>query len=128
MKIQDAPLVTNIPSGDVDRSRNFYSEKLGLKLVEQPMPDSAAFECGDGTLLFIYLSKAGPAKHTLAAWLVDDVGAAVADLAGRGVAFECYDMPGFKTDTRGIAEMNGYDGAWFKDPDGNILSIVQRMM
>jgi hypothetical protein len=58
-------------------------------------------------------------------WDVDDVEAAVAELRGRGVVFEEYDLPGFKT-VDGIAEIAGEKGAWFKDSEGNLLAIGQR--
>lgn len=56
--------------------------------------------------------------------MVRDVEATVADLRGRGVTFEDYDLPGLKT-VDGIADLGGIKGAWFKDPEGNILSVVQ---
>jgi hypothetical protein len=56
--------------------------------------------------------------------MVNDVEAAVAALRGKGVTFEEYDMPGLKT-VNGIAELGGFKGAWFKDLEGNILSVVQ---
>jgi hypothetical protein len=66
----------------------------------------------------------GAAQHTLGAFLVRDVESTVADLRGKGVSFEDYDLPGVKT-VNGIAELGGIRGAWFKDPEGNILSVVQ---
>jgi hypothetical protein len=57
---------------------------------------------------------------------VADVDAVVDDLVSRGVTFEQYDFPGVKTDERGVAQIQGERGAWFKDPDGNILAIGQR--
>ena len=56
-------------------------------------------------------------------WRVDDVAATVAELAERGVTFEQYDQPWFKTDERGIVELGPHKTAWFKDPDGNILNV-----
>lgn len=55
------------------------------------------------------------------------IGAWVADLRPRGVTFEQFDMPGFKTDANGILELDGERGAWFKDPEGNLLAIGQRV-
>jgi hypothetical protein len=65
---------------------------------------------------------AGTAQHTLIGWTVSDIDAAVRELAGKGVSFEPYDMPDFKTDEAGIADMGGERAAWFKDPEGNLLS------
>jgi hypothetical protein len=56
--------------------------------------------------------------------VVRDVEATVADLRGKGVTFEDYDLPGLRT-VNGIAELGDIRGAWFKDPEGNILSVVQ---
>ena len=67
---------------------------------------------------------AGTAQHTLGAFMVQDIDATVAELRGKGVTFEDYDLPGLKT-VNGIAELGGIRGAWFKDPEGNILSVVQ---
>jgi len=61
----------------------------------------------------------------VAGWLVEDVDEAVEELRERGVTFEQYDMPGLKTDERGIADIEGVKGAWFKDPEGNILAITE---
>ena len=65
------------------------------------------------------------AQQTVATWFVDNVDAKVAELAGKGITFEQYDLPGLKTDERGIAELGPFKGAWFKDPDGNILNVGQ---
>jgi hypothetical protein len=65
------------------------------------------------------------ADHTVAGWVVDDIEAVVDALIKRGVVFEQYDMPGMKTDERGIATLGPGKSAWFKDTEGNILSIFE---
>jgi predicted enzyme related to lactoylglutathione lyase len=112
---------------DVERAKTFYREKLGLRPSDMPVPaDSALFEGGDGTWLYVYEREGGTkADHTVAGWLVDDVEETVEDLRARGVVFEQYDMPGLKTDERGIAEIGGAKTAWFKDSEGNILAITE---
>jgi hypothetical protein len=65
------------------------------------------------------------ADHTVAGWLVEDVEKTVEELRDKGVVFELYDMPGLKTDERGIAESGPTKSAWFKDSEGNILSIIE---
>jgi hypothetical protein len=82
------------------------------------------YRSGDSYFSLYPTEFAGTAQHTLGAFMVGDVEAAVADLRGRGVRFEDYDLPGLKT-VNGIAELGGIKGAWFKDPEGNILSVVQ---
>ena len=85
---------------------------------------AALFECGQGTRLFVY-QRPTPTKadHTAAGWIVDDLEAVVDQLIARGVTMEVYDMPGVEFDERGIARGPNLAGAWFKDPEGNILSI-----
>ena len=87
-------------------------------------PGGIIYRSGDATFSLYPTEFAGTAQHTLGAFLVRDVGATVADLRAKGVTFEDYDQPGLKT-VDGIAELGGTQGAWFKDPEGNILSVVQ---
>jgi predicted enzyme related to lactoylglutathione lyase len=113
-----------MPVVDMARAKKFYEEKLGLESSETP--DGAMYECGQGSRLGLY-QRDTPTKadHTAAGWEVEDVEATVQALREKGVVFEQYDMPGIKTDERGIAAMGEVKGAWFKDPEGNILSVVQ---
>jgi hypothetical protein len=69
---------------------------------------------------------AGASNVTVATWMVDDVDRVVDELSAKGITFEQYDFPGLKTDERGIADAGNVKGAWFKDPDGNILSVGQQ--
>ena len=76
--------------------------------------------------MLTFLVPAGTAQNTVIGWEVDDIDKVVEDLRGRGVTFEEYDFPGLKT-VNGIAELEGIErAAWFKDSEGNILSIGQR--
>lgn len=113
-----------LPVVDTERARKFYEEKLGLKASE--MGGGVMFECGQGTQLALY-QRNTPTKadHTVAGFTVDNIAQTVQDLRKRGVVFEQYDLPGLKTDERGIATIEGVKGAWFKDTEGNILSVVQ---
>jgi catechol 2,3-dioxygenase-like lactoylglutathione lyase family enzyme len=125
--LRDAPVVAILPAADIERAKRFYLETLDLRRADVPAPgNDVIFECGEGTLLYIYEREAGTkADHTVAGWLVEDVEEAVEELGERGVVFERYDMPGLKTDERGIAEIDGDKTAWFKDPEGNILAITE---
>lgn len=116
-----------LPAIDIERAREFYTKKLGLRAADMPMPDDgAAFESGDCTLLYLYAREGGTkADHTVAGWLVEGLEQTVEELRDRGVVFEQYDMPGLKTDELGIAESGPAKSAWFKDSEGNILAITE---
>ncbi len=110
---------------DLEKAKPFYTDTLGLKILKEE-PEGVDFECGGGTILGLYPSSfAGTAQNTVAGWEVDDFEATIADLRSRGVTFEEYDMPGLKTEN-GIAKLGNFRGAWFKDPDGNILAVTER--
>lgn len=115
-----------IPVTDIQRAVDFYANKLGLKrsgvAVEK---DSALFDAGRGTMLFLYQRPPSQAQHTLASFQVDDLVKTMDELSQNGVIFEHYDMPGLKTDEKGVANNEGSKACWFKDPDGNILGIVE---
>src|SRR6266498_4180590 len=112
-----------IPAKDLDGTRRFYEDVLGAQVVMED-PGGILYRSGDSTFSLYPTEFAGTAQHTLGAFMVADVEAAVAGLRAKGVTFEEYDMPGVKT-VNGIAELGGFKGAWFKDPEGNILSVVQ---
>jgi len=108
------------------RARKFYEEKVGLK-PKQEYAGGVVYECGNGSWVFMYPSAgAGTSQASTAFWAVDDVIAEVAVLKSRGVKFEDYDMPGLKT-VDGIATGGGAKTAWFKDTEGNILAVSQRV-
>jgi hypothetical protein len=91
-------------------------------------PDNVQYRCAEDSVLHIYLSPehAGKSTATLASWGVDDIERVVDELTKRGVTFEQYDEPGLKTDAKGIATFEGdAKVAYFKDPEGNTLSIAQ---
>jgi catechol 2,3-dioxygenase-like lactoylglutathione lyase family enzyme len=109
---------------DLGRARTFYEETLGLT-AEEENPGGILYRVATSQL-FVYPSEfAGSNKATAASLEVSDLDSTVSELRGAGVTFEEYDFPGLKTEN-GIADLEGDRGAWFKDPDGNILSVVQR--
>ncbi|GAA2217735.1 VOC family protein [Micromonospora olivasterospora] len=121
--LTDAPVQAAIPASDMERAKRFYRDTLGLT-ISREAEDAVQLESG-GAKFFIYpTSNAGKAPHTLAAWFVADLDAEMADLRGRGVTFENYDLPGLKT-VNGVAEFPTMRGAWFKDSEGNILGVSQ---
>jgi catechol 2,3-dioxygenase-like lactoylglutathione lyase family enzyme len=108
----------------MERAKAFYEGKLGLSGGEEQPDGGIRYACGDGTQLHVYPSpeNAGKSTATLAGWWVGDVEGTVDELAANGVSFERYGEP-FNTDEKGIARFGDYVGAWFKDPDGNILAL-----
>jgi len=120
-----APIRAYIPVSSVPRARKFYEEKLGLK-PKEAYAGGVIYECG-GAEAFLYpTSNAGTSKASQAFWQVEDVEAEVAELKARGVKFEEYDMPGI-TMKNSIATGGGAKTAWFRDTEGNILAISQRL-
>ena len=114
-----------IAVSDLDRARKFYEGTLGLETKDE-LPDGIRYATGDTWFLVYPSSFAGTNQATAMAFEVTDIERTIDDLVGRGVTFEQYDLPGLKTDERGIVEIEGTRGAWFKDPDGNILAVDQR--
>jgi catechol 2,3-dioxygenase-like lactoylglutathione lyase family enzyme len=114
-----------LPVTDIERAKKFYGETLELKLREELAPGHLLYDAGEGTFLVVY-EKPTPtnAENTAASFIVDDVEATVKGLKDRGVKFEEYDFPGLKT-VNSIATMGNVKGAWFKDPDGNILAVAE---
>ena len=124
--LSDYRVGAGLAVSDMDRARDFYEDKLGLR-VGTDSGDNIAYACADGTLIHIYTSPhAGKSTATLAGFLVDDIERVVDELAARGVLFDQYDEGPVVTDEKGIATFEGdAKVAYFKDPDGNVLSIAQ---
>jgi catechol 2,3-dioxygenase-like lactoylglutathione lyase family enzyme len=124
--LTNAAIVPYIPVSNVARARKFYEGTLGLRPKEE-YAGGVIYECGNGSWVFMYPSPgAGTSKASTAFWAVDDVAAEVAELKARGVVFEEYDMPGIKM-VDSIATAGGAKTAWFKDSEGNILAVSQRI-
>ena len=124
--LKNAAIVPYIPVSNVPRAREFYEQKVGLQPKEE-YAGGVVYECGDGSWVFLYPSQyAGTNKASTAFWTVDDVEVEVADLKARGVVFEEYDMGAIKT-VNSIATGGGAKTAWFKDTEGNILAVSQRV-
>jgi len=124
--LQQFPMYAYIPATDVARARQFYERKLGFK-PKQEFAGGVVYEFGQHTTCFLYPTpNAGTSKASQAFWQVDDVEREVAELRGRGVEFEHYDMPGEKNEGD-IVTAGGTKAAWFKDSEGNILALVQNL-
>jgi catechol 2,3-dioxygenase-like lactoylglutathione lyase family enzyme len=124
--LQESPMFAYLPVKDLPRARYFYEKQLGFA-PKSELGGGVLYEFARGTACFMYPTpNAGTSRASQAFWQVEDVEREVADLRGRGVVFEEYDFPGLKT-VNGIATAGGAKSAWFKDPDGNILALIQNL-
>jgi predicted enzyme related to lactoylglutathione lyase len=121
--LSEKPLVTTIPVVDIIRAKKFYMEKLELNLYEE-MYEGLIFKAGNDTQIYLYKREPTKANHTVASFIVDDIENEVINLKKKGVVFEEYDLPNLKT-VNGIAESGRFKSAWFKDTEGNIISLTQ---
>jgi catechol 2,3-dioxygenase-like lactoylglutathione lyase family enzyme len=118
--------VANIAVKDLEVGRKFYAETLGLQQVNAEGDELIVFKSGN-TVLNIYRSQfAGTNKATAVTWAVgEDVEGVVVALKAKGVTFEHYDMP--EVTRQGDIHVAGnMKVAWFKDPDGNILNVINQ--
>jgi catechol 2,3-dioxygenase-like lactoylglutathione lyase family enzyme len=110
---------------DIQKAREFYGTTLGLELANGP-EGTLIVPLSGGTKALMYpIPKHQPASFTVLNFPVDSVEQAVDELSRRGVRFEVYNEPNLKTDERGVSRGNGPTIAWFKDPAGNILSVLE---
>jgi catechol 2,3-dioxygenase-like lactoylglutathione lyase family enzyme len=113
-------------STNLKRSQDFYASKVGLTLSPETIKNHLLFECGNGTTLLIYgRGNGNSADHTQVRFWSTDVAKDVAELVGRGIDFEAYDMGAFKTVDHIVTSPGIGRSAWFKDPDGNTIAIFQ---
>ena len=123
--LSDMRVACTLPAKDMERAKAFYKEKLDLSPTREG-PEGVTYECGGGTGFMLFESMGeSRGDFTQMGFEVPDVREAVAELKRNGVVFEQYDFPGLKTDADGIAEMGGELGAWFKDSEGNMISVAQ---
>jgi catechol 2,3-dioxygenase-like lactoylglutathione lyase family enzyme len=125
----DKPAAATLAVKDMDTARDFYENTLGLTEMEggSDDPDAVMYRSGPSVVLVYKSSYAGTNQATAASWAVgDDFDSIVEGLSGKGVTFEHYDdLPG--TTREGDVHMLGdFKAAWFKDPDGNILNLVNQ--
>ena len=112
---------------DMDRAKDFYEGKLGLSAWGDDPDGGRTYLCSEQSTLHVFPSPsgAGASRATVAGWTVNDLEAVVDELTAKGVEFERYDEPPIQTDEKGIAVLGDARGAWFKDPDGNILGLIE---
>jgi catechol 2,3-dioxygenase-like lactoylglutathione lyase family enzyme len=119
--------IPTIAVRNLQAAKQFYEGTLGLEPVEAEGDEVVVYQSGNSRLNVYRSQFAGTNKATGVTWAVDDVDGEVRALKRKGVAFEHYDMPGLKLqgDVH-VADGDELKVAWFKDPDGNIFSIVNR--
>ena len=120
----DSKAFSGFSANDIEKAKEFYGRTLGLKVSESNGLLTLHLAGGDNVLIYPKPNHT-PATFTVLNFPVDDVDQAVDELTKRGVRFEIYDLPDLKTDKKGIMRGNGPTIAWFKDPAGNILSVIE---
>jgi catechol 2,3-dioxygenase-like lactoylglutathione lyase family enzyme len=121
----EARICADIATRDLGRARHFYEKVLGLTPLKVDADRGVYYRSGGGTMLNLYQREHAPAAQTAATFLVDDLAAAMAGLRRAGVVFEDYDEPDLKTEDGVFSDGSGFKVCWFKDPDGNVLSMEQ---
>jgi catechol 2,3-dioxygenase-like lactoylglutathione lyase family enzyme len=120
--LSDHVAYATIPTQDVERLRRFYEDVLGFRVMEET-PAGIYYGAAAGTLFAVTRSSGkASGSHTQMAFRVIDLAALVADLRGRGVVFEEYETP---RTVDGIADLPVGRAAWFRDPDGNLIGMIQ---
>lgn len=121
----DTKAISSFAVDDAQRAREFYGETLGLgtAVMDEEHGVMTLQLAGDRKAFVYQKSDFMPATYTILNFAVDDIDAAVDELASRGVSFERYE--GFDQDEKGIARGEGPNIAWFKDPAGNVLAVLE---
>ena len=121
---KEAKSFSSFSVNDLQKAKEFYGQTLGLDIKETP--EGLELHTDSNTVFLYPKPNHTPASFTVLNFAVDDIEAAVADLNALGINLEHYNLPDIKTDERGIARgPHGPTIAWFKDPAGNILAILQ---
>jgi predicted enzyme related to lactoylglutathione lyase len=121
---KDAKTFSSFSVNDLEKAKEFYGETLGVKVTE--LEEGLELNLAGGNTVFLYPKpNHTPASFTVLNFHVKDIDDAVDEITTLGLRLEKYDLPDLKTDKKGIMRGNGPQIAWFKDPAGNILSVVQ---
>lgn len=121
--LPQAAVHTALPAADLERAKTFFREKLGL-MPSSETEATALYQVRDGQLALFATSGKASGDHTQIGWTVEDIEATVAELRDRGVTFDEYDSPGFKT-VNGIVSFGATRFAWFRDSEGNVHNLAQ---
>ncbi len=122
--LQAAPAFSSFSVHDMEQAQKFYATVLGLQMTD--MMGMIQLNLANGMNVLIYpKTDHQPATFTVLNFVVTEIEKVVAGLMQKGVQFEHYDQPYLKTDAQGISRGDGRAMAWFKDPAGNIISLIQ---
>lgn len=130
---RDTPAFSGFSVDDISKARQFYGEILGLEIDEEPKPEMPilGLKLGSGAKVVIYAkgSEHQPATYTILNFPVENIDKAISELEEKGIEFIKYDNPNLPQDEkgvlRGLSNNMGPDITWFKDPAGNVLSVLQ---
>ena len=111
-----------LPVKDLQRARRFYEQSLQLEPVGAKPDGKFVYRCNSTEIALFPKPEGTKAEHTALSFQVTDIGAAINELKARGVAFDDYDLPGFKT-VEHVCVLGSEKAAWFRDPEGNILCL-----
>ncbi|WP_158792926.1 VOC family protein [Granulicella sp. L60] len=121
--IADNPLIAFIPTQDADRARTFYEQQLGLRFISDDT-FAIVMDANGNMVRIVRVGDFTPASFTILGWQVSDIHTAVAEMTAKGIHFERY--PYFEQGADGVwTAPSGAKVAWFRDPDGNTLSLSQ---
>jgi predicted enzyme related to lactoylglutathione lyase len=123
--LKNSKAFSGFSANDIAKAKEFYAGTLGLDVSESHGILTLRLASGHNVIIYPKPNHV-PATFTVLNFPVDDIDLAVDELTKRGVQFEQYDLPEIKTDKKGIKRGNGPIVAWFKDPAGNILSVIQQ--
>jgi catechol 2,3-dioxygenase-like lactoylglutathione lyase family enzyme len=121
--LENANPIATVAVKDLATARRFYGGTLGLEPVHQEGEEAVNYRAGRAQILVYRSQFAGNNKATAVTWMVGDIEATVGELKAKGITFEKYDILGDKVDGE-IYTFGRIRNAWFKDPDGNIHSVV----
>lgn len=122
---KDSKAFSGFSVDNIQKAKAFYRDILGLKVEDESMGVLSVHISGSSNLIIYPKDNHEPATFTVLNFPVEDIDVAVRELTERGVHFEHYDAPEIKTDDKGISRGEGPKIAWFKDPAGNILSVLE---
>jgi catechol 2,3-dioxygenase-like lactoylglutathione lyase family enzyme len=122
--LKNSKAFSGFSANDIAKEKEFYAGTLGLDVSEAHGILTLRLAGGNNVIIYPKPNHV-PATFTVLNFPVDNVDLAVDELKKRGVRFEQYDLPNLKTDAKGIMRGNGPTIAWFKDPAGNILSVIE---
>ena len=122
--LKESKAFSGFSVNDIHKAKDFYGRTLGLQVSESHGLLTLQLAGGNKVLIYPKVNHA-PATFTVLNFPVENVDESVDELAKRGVRFEIYDESDIKTDEKGIMRGNGPTIAWFKDPAGNVLSVIE---